>query len=217
MEFKDWFFQQFPEFYQVNDTSIDLQGNGTFKRYLRTFGLELDDKIMPYVNNYVDLWDILRCPEELIPMLSGILGYPPNIGTDQAEYRRLLAWIVAIYKVKGTKKAFQMFLKLFNFDILILALTPAKKIIYDDEPVVRIYDEDTPEIYDSECEMCSGYYIGVDDATYADEDLLAKIEGIVCFLQPINAKFLGFSKILSFEDTYSLPITDDFDTEIITP
>ena len=215
MEFKDWFFEQFPEYYQTTDVNVDVNNEGTFKRYLRSFGLELDEQIMPYLRNFMDLIDVKDCDDIYLPMVAQILGAPPSMGSDNAVYRKVLAYAVAIYKVKGTKKAFQILLGILGLTITSIELIPKKKITYDMPNI--IYDATpNPEVYDSVCENCSGYYIGYNIDGGIDEDLLDKAQSAICFLQPINAKFLGFVRTVQITDNAPFTMGDTIDTNILS-
>lgn len=212
MEFKDWFFRQFPEFYQTSDTYKDINGEGLFQRYLRGYGLELDEEIMPYMRNFIDIIDVSKCDEKFLPLIATILGSPPSVSTDPDDYRKVLAYALAIYKVKGTKRAYQILLGILGLNITVVELVPKRKITYD-MPGIKY---DAGHVYDSVCENCSGYYIGysLPDNAEVDPALLTQASNVICFLQPINAKFLGFVKTALFTDTYNETITDSFTPQI---
>lgn len=213
MEFKDWFFKQFPEVYQSGDSYKDTSGEGLLQRYLRTFGLELDDEIVPYIINFSDIWDYQVCEAKFLPLIATLLGSPPSFDSDADNYRKVLAYAVAIYKVKGTIRAYQIMMGIMGFSIDILFDDPKVKITYD-EPV--IYDEEPdPEQYDSECDYCTDYWIAYNkDNEVADPDILAKLANVICFLQPINAKFQGWILNITLEDIFSSPLADDLLKEI---
>lgn len=210
--FKDWFFRQFPDYHQVEDSYKDVKGEGLLQRYLRTYGVELDEQFMPYIDNFIDLIDTQLTPNKYLPLLAYILGSPPSPDGDPVLYRKILAYIVSIYKVKGTKRSFELFFNLMGLRINLLEDTPKKKITYDSG---AIYDKAIPEIYDSECDFCSGYYI-----TYASTSsnpntfgtvsstLLSNAERVVYFLQPINAVFKGWIKGITVDDELIPTITE---------
>jgi hypothetical protein len=214
MEFKDWFFQQFPGVYQESDINKNAAGEGTFQRYLQSVGLELDDEIMPYIHNFMNIVDVVECDDKFLPLIAGILGSPPSYGADNDLYRKVLAYIVAIYKVKGTKLSYQILLGILGFTIRIIEETPAQKITYDQVGIK--YDEDVPNKYDSACDNCSGYYIAYNiNNQPVDQDLLDLAESVLCFLQPINAEFLGFIYMIDIQDTYNYTLSDEINLQLL--
>ena len=216
MTFKDWFFKEFPDFYQDNDVNKNVLGEGTFQRYLRTFGLELDEEMMPYIHNFMEIVDVQKCSEKFLPLIATILGSPPSFNSNNDLYRKVLAYALAVYKIKGTKKSYIIFLGILGLAITFVESTPAKKYTYDDDPI-RLYDEEpTPNQYDSECDNCSEYWIGYSvSGGEVDQDILDAAESVLCFLQPINAKFKGWIKMLHFVDNYGDSVGDNFDIQLI--
>lgn len=200
MTFKDWFFEVFPQWYQENDTNKNAQGEGLFQRYLQSFGLDLDEHVIPYIQNFLDIQDVLKCDDKFLPLIAELLGSPPSFGQDMtAEYRRLLATIIAIYKVKGTRRSFELYLNILGINLHFMQDLPKKKITYD-QPGVKY---DSGHIYDSTCEYCSKYYLGyiVEPGEEMDPDLTGRAERILCFLQPIQAKFGGWRKVIKLSET----------------
>jgi len=208
MEFRDWFFRQFPEVVQLEDSYKDSSGEGLFQRYLRTFGVELDEEIVPFITNFSDIWDYQVCEAKFLPLIAVILGSPPSFDGDADTYRKILAYAVAIYKVKGTERAYQILMGILGVTIDIIFVAPKKKVNYDGG---FIYDmEPDPELYDSECEYCTDYWVGYNyNNTHAPQEVLDKMQNVICFLQPINAKFQGFIFTIGLEDTYEYPVSDE--------
>lgn len=206
-KFKDWFFRQFPEWHQVNDVNKNDLGEGTFQRYLRGFGLELDEEVMPYLENWLDIIDLTKTDDKYLPLVAGILGQPPGYDNNNSQYRLILAWAIAIYKIKGTKCAFQLLFGLLGYNVHIVEDKPKKRLAYD-QPIN--YDDDANH-YDQDCDYCSCYYLAVTDKTDTmdpfvihpiPQDKLDALNNIICFLTPINAKFCGFLKSLQVSDVY---------------
>lgn len=215
--FKDWIFNQLPKVHQVGDTLYkDVNGDGLLKRYLRVPGMELDANFMPFMDNFLNLIDLIQCDDKFLPLIGGILGYPPSISGDNPTYRKVLAYAVAIYKVKGTLKSFQILFNLIGLDIDIKEAVPKKEVKYDLDPAA-IYDNNN--IYDSDCDHCSGFWIlwrpTANPCNIFNGDLgsfsasvLASINNIICFLTPINATYLGIIRDLNACDTFTLNPTD---------
>jgi phage tail-like protein len=218
MEFRDWFFEQFPEDAQINDSYKNTDGEGLLQRFLRVFGLDLDENVIPFIENFTDIIDYQKCDDKFLPLIGMILGNPPSFGGEPALFRKVLAYAVAIYKVKGTEQAYRILLGILGLKIRILADLPLRRITYDDE-TNPTYDNGEPDYqYDSECQFCSNYRIAYSYSGDPDDipDILAKAESAICFIEPINAHFGGWVKMISIEDDYTLPVTEtDFNTGII--
>lgn len=186
--FKDWIFNQLPRYHQKTDNYKDAQGNGLLKRYLRSVGDELDEEFIPYMENFIDLIDFMTCDDKYLPLIGGILGYPPSIDGLNSTYRKILAYAVVVYKIKGTFKSYQIVFNLLGINITIEEIMPKKKITYD-LPVPK-YDADPTYIYDSECDRCGIYNLkykfqaGFGPMT---STILGYIQNIICWLEPINA------------------------------
>lgn len=212
MTYRDWFFKQFPDYHQANDSFKDGVGEGLLQRYLRIYGLELDEQVIPYIENFTEIIDVALCDAKFLPLIATLLGSPPSFGSEQFFYRKVLAYAIQIYKIKGTKKSYQMFLGILGFTIQIIEETPKRRIYYDLRNIK--YDQaPDPEIYDSKCDYCSGYWVAYALAANVDaimpQETLDLITSVLCFLQPINAKFLGLVRLMPIEDTYNTLVQDD--------
>jgi hypothetical protein len=214
-KFKDWFFRQYPDWHQNNDVNKDTNGEGTWQRYLQVVGLELDEEFIPYMENFLDVVDPFKADDKYLPLIAGILGSPPSIGSNDL-YRKVLANAIAIYKVKGTKTSYEIFFNLLGINISIYEILPKKKITYDQPGV--IYDA-SPSLlkYDSFCDYCTDYWIGYSDAAdttdpwvqnVVSQDKLDQVNNIICFLQPIHAKFKGMLKTTKVNQAMDVIITE---------
>ena len=210
--FKDWIFNQLPKYHQRTDSYKDVEGNGLLKRYLRVVGIELDEEFISYIDNFTDLIDYIECDDKYLPLIGSILGYPPSIDGLSTTYRKILANIMAIYKVKGTIRSYEMLFNLLGLEVSILEEVPKKAVTYDLPG--RFYDKG--EQYDSHCEYCSGYWIlynSKDDTcnvhNAVEAPLLDTVKNIICFLNPINATFLGMIEKYKVCDDLILNIEDE--------
>lgn len=221
--FKDWLFSRFPDIYTNQDTYIDSNGEGLFKRYLRNFGMELDENIKSYIDNFVTLFDPMQCPTTLLPALSFILGEPISVDNTEATFRKLLKYAVRLYKVKGTIVSYQMLFNLIGLEIAIIEDVPGKPLTYDDDPIV-IYDDPTGiKLYDTGCDNCSGYSIAYNasneplNIAAVDSAILAIATSIIPFIQPINAKLDGFIKRLNISEVMPINITEESSLDNFLP
>ena len=115
--FKNFLFKRLPTYFKRFDSNKDLQGRGTLERYMGILGEELDEEIVPLIENYLDVVDAQVSPERFLIHLSDTLGNPPDISQNLAEYRNILSFIVSYYKIKGTEAAYQLFFSLLGFNI----------------------------------------------------------------------------------------------------
>ena len=118
----DFVFQTFtqdrlPDYFRRNDTYVDENGDGLLMRYLSIFGDEIDQEIIPTIECYLNIIDAQNCDPQYLTHLSDVLGNPPDIFGDDDKYRNLLSYICSVYKIKGTKKAYELFFSLLGFDI----------------------------------------------------------------------------------------------------
>lgn len=217
--FKDWLFGKFPRQFKDNDSNKDANGEGTLERYLRNFGMELDEDFKPFIDNFLDLFDPTKCPTQLLSNLSFILGLPLSIDNTEETYRKILQYAIRLYKVKGTQTSYQMLFNLIGLDIVILEDIPGKALIYDANPIFTYDGPDAVNHYDTGCAPCSGYSIAYNsfsnplDISYVSPALLAIAQTIICFLQPINATFNGFVKRLNISENFPVNITESSSVE----
>lgn len=206
--FKDWLWGKLPFHFWKEDTYRDLNDEGVLQRYLRNFGMELDEGIKPFIDNFMDLFDAMKCRVDLLPQLSFILGLPVNLDNTEATYRRVLAYAVAIYRIKGTAKSYKAIFNLLGLSIQIIEDDPKGSDIYDADEDGNIYDNVPTEDlihYDSQ-NYCSTYLIAYNNPTNTavDPALLALAQAAICSIQPINARLRAIIPRLAIAEQYGL-------------
>lgn len=211
--FKDWFWGQLPgEYYKANDTYIDINGEGLLERYLRNFGMEVDENIKPFIDNFMDLFDAAKCQKQLLTHLSFMLGSPISLDNSESIIRKVLKYAVQMYKIKGTVGSFDMLFNFIGLDITIIEDVPGKAVTYDADPILN-YDMGLK--YDTGCANCSGYKIAYSstanptDTTVVSPLLLQIAQQIICFLTPINGTFNGFIQQVNISELLPITITED--------
>lgn len=218
--FKTWFFAQLPGDFKENDTYVDLSGQGLLERYLSNFGMELDENVKPYIDNFMDLFDAAKCQKQLLTHLSFMLGSPISLDNSEAVIRKVLQYAVTVYKWKGTIRSYEMLFNFIGIEIAILEDTPGKQVTYDADPVF-LYDDGNK--YDTGCADCSGYTIAYNLASDPGNTgavtpaLLAIAQQIICFLQPINATFNGFIARVNITETMPITIDETSSVEAFLP
>lgn len=195
MAFQNWIFNQLPTYFKKFDTYKDLNGRGLLERFLEALGLELDQELIPPLENYLDITDTSTAPSEHIVHISYTLGRPPNFFTSEAEYRKFLSFILSLYKIKGTLKSYQALLAYFNYQVNLITEFPPC-VTYDTE---FTYDEDGTA-YDTCCEPCVKYKLILSQPgapclpspgftwDLTNFEAPGVLGAILCLVEPINAK-----------------------------
>jgi hypothetical protein len=114
---KQKIFSLFGHSYKVNDSYKDIAKKGLYERLLETLGEEYDDYNLVAISDLID--------NTIVPnrILIKFITYQENqIGapylTDDIEIRRkLLRFLIPIYKIKGTKTSYETMFRLFGFDV----------------------------------------------------------------------------------------------------
>lgn len=204
--FRDFFFGQLPAYFKKEDTYVDNAGEGLLERYLRNFGLELDDEVIPPLENYIDEVSPLLANDQFLPHIAYSLGRPPDFFNDITLYRKILHFIIRIYEIKGTERALQAMFGILGFSVSIIPV---------DDICVRydsgfIYDNDNPLTTDDEgahydtgcCEPCRRYTLVYNadpclvpfnlDPQFqpVSPAILAIFQSILTFLNPIHASLV---------------------------
>lgn len=226
MEFTPGFFKEFfrsliPTFMLIEDSYKELdpddEGKGFYERFMTTFGEFIDDEIAPAVDNYLNVIDPTICDETFLIHISDVLGNPPDIFLDQVRYRNLLRYIVSVYKIKGTKRAYELFFHIMGYNIEITEVEPLTASSnydnegqYDTGGALDLYDQNI-------CQPCSTYSISfsaVDvDSPLLDYNILQLLLLAIEFNEPINATLTGLTMVVEFEDELDIELIDeDFET-----
>ena len=197
--FKDWFFNKLPNYYHINDSDKDSQGKGLLQRYLETYGEELDDNMLPFIDNFVNIIDPrgqASIGYKYLNHLAYTLGSPPDLfmgdPAQDAKYAKLLNHIVSIYKIKGTARSFELFFALLGYSISVIEYPQNPLVRFDD-----IYNFDNGYFMDSGCEPCSEFSIlsqailnngscGNTTNPVLDPSIYPVMIEALKFLQPIN-------------------------------
>lgn len=198
MTIKEFIWDLFPVFYKEFDTHKDGNGKGLFERFIKVFGEEVDEEVINLLNEDSDDYYQknlipLQSDPKFINILAAFLGNPPSIW-DDLEYAKLLQYIVIIYKLKGTKLAYHLFLNLLGFTVVIEEFDP-QELTYE-----NLYDNsllhDELNYYDDESLTCTTAYCSdykltltpIDEGLTLTDELENKIKTIIRFIEPINAR-----------------------------
>lgn len=213
--FYQFFKEILPPYYRKNDTFIDAEGDGLLVRYLTIFGDEIDQNIIPQLECYLNIIDAQLSGEEYLIHLSDVLGNPPDIFGNEEMYRNLLSYITSVYKIKGTKKAYELFFSLLGFSIDLIEIPPNdEQNIYDTEQ-----QYDTGKFYDQyRCEPCSYYdiifYPYDEQLMSITPDIVNRLRDAIAFNEPINAKLRNLIFKANLSDSIGVTLGDNATEEI---
>lgn len=212
-----WFLYCLNDYFFEEDTNKDIYGEGTLTRYLGMLGSEIDENIVPYIECLLNIVDAQTADSKFLNHLAEVLGSPPNITFDEQSFRNLLTYIISIYKVKGTRKSYELFFGLLGYNIQLIELPINENInSYDKEGKY-----DTTLNYDSDsCQSCSEYDIILlpkDSNKPLTKDVLDRVMRAIELNEPINAKLRNLKMGYVFEDSVKVNILEDVitDTEYI--
>lgn len=199
-----------PDYFRRNDSYQNSEGEGLLIRYLTIFGNEIDQEIIPTIECYLNIIDAQECDAKFLTHISDVLGNPPDIFGEDDKYRNLLSYICSVYKIKGTKPAYELFFSILGFDIDLVEIEP-KRIItnYDAN---GLYDSGLTYDQGDGCVPCSEY-----DITFYPKDIdnfelnpemVAKLKAAIKFNEPINAKLRNLTLGIVIRDTLKVSMRD---------
>lgn len=195
-QFKKFLFSLFPFWYKENDTYKDINGQGLFERYLELFGERLDEDFIPFADNFLQIIKADTCDPKFLNHIAYTLGNPPDVTNNEYTYRRLLSFVVSLYKIKGTISSYVYFFNILGFDISITEY-PGVNILYDSGYLYDVSGVD----YDKYCMGCSQYSIFFSSQVSCSasgipplsQTILDNLYQVIFFLEPINAKLKTIS------------------------
>lgn len=194
---KDLIRGQLPDYIIDNDSYKDVDAKGFVERYLSIFGDELDEFYYDQIDKIVDQVDPLNVGNvALLDLIAAGLGDLPNISKDSDHYRRILSFILSIWKVKGREKSYVAILYTLGLTNTVITQIDATVINYDDG--VSAYD-DGVSFYDTNCPTCSSYNLSVTGPTLTAA-IYQKLINLITLVEPINAHI----KVITYNGT---PIT----------
>ena len=211
----DWWDKLMTAYIKENDTyKVDTEG--LLQRFIKTLGEELDDNTVQFIQDFSDNLTPLLSSDGLTTHLAYTMGRPPHQGLTEEQFKYLLSISMTIYKWKGTTNSYKALFLLLGYYIEIFT-DPTEDVLYDNG---EIYDSGI--LYDTYCETCVPYFIMVAPVTDDPEvpeftpisaedwaNLLELVEGLKCWLEPINADFQGLVRTLFIKEEVEPQITED--------
>lgn len=212
--FQGWFMKQLPVYYTQTDT-IKKGGKGMLARYLSLYEDELDDNIVSFITNFLDILDIdtlttdspVGSTDPYLPLLGGNNGEPPDITSLPIDYRRVIKYAIRIYKLKGTIPGYQLLFRLFGLGCSISEDNSEVTTKYD----ASYYDETFH--YDDSCGKCSTYSIacwnlsGSSTTPFTnlqlDPKIIPQMMRFLGWIQPIDVDLAYFAWCTKFVDSFT--------------
>ncbi len=176
--------KQLPDYVIDNDSYKDLDNKGFVERYLSIFGAELDEFYYNQIDEIGDQTNPLNASNiAYLDLIAAGLGDLPNISQNSDHYRRILSFILSIWKVKGTKKSYKAIF--YTLSVILVSLDEIDVTVLHYDDGVSTYD-DGVTFYDENCPICSEYDITVTGPALT-ADIYQKLLNLVTLVEPINA------------------------------
>lgn len=180
--FKDYIIKRLPNYIIANDSYKDGSGKGFVYRFLEIFGEEIDDEIYDKIEGMANQLDPLTVDSNFIEYFAARMGDLPRFLDDDTDFRRVLTFILSIYKIKGTIKSYKSLLTTLGFTDVTVTEIPPSAVLYDSG---IIYDDGA--IYDDNCVPCSDYDLDITTGLPINGELYQKVLSLVALIEPINA------------------------------
>lgn len=176
--------KQLPDYIIENDSYKDLDGKGFVERFLSIFGAELDEFYYDQINEIGDQTNPLNASKiAYLDLIAASLGDLPNISQNSDHYRRILSFIISIWKIKGTKKSYTDIF--YTLSVILVSLNEIDNAIISYDDGIALYD-DGVSFYDTNCLPCSDYDLVVTGPDLTS-DIYLKLLNLIALVEPINA------------------------------
>lgn len=194
VQIKDYLWGLIPESLRQRDGNKNAQGKGLLERFLSIFGEELNEEVVPLLENLINQLDPETADDIYLSELAFQVARPKDILEDLNIYRLVLKQIISLYKIKGTAKSYTFFFNLLGMHADIVEHLPLDNVydaglIYDDNSAnAHVYDETSCEVG---CVEYSINYYNLPGKTVAPltGDLRANVIAIIQeFLEPVDCK-----------------------------
>ena len=101
IDFGDFLYRKLPKIYRIEDSKPEI--NLTLKRYLQSLDKGGIQTLFSEMLALYDLFDVNKCPKEVLPILGKLFGYNYIDEVDEKTQRKIISNIAELYKRKGTK------------------------------------------------------------------------------------------------------------------
>lgn len=101
IDFGEFLYKRLPEVYREADSEQGV--DYTLKRYLNALDEGGIQTLFSEMFALYDLFDVYKCPSEVLPLLGKLLGYNYIEDVDEKTQRKIISNLAELYKRRGTK------------------------------------------------------------------------------------------------------------------
>lgn len=196
MLFKDIIFSLLGPNEKRIDSHKDAQGRGVFERYMMSYGDDIDTNIVPLIENLnqntLDVEKLWARYLDYHEQTRGVLPLSFTRGTTDANAqllnrwtrRRILRHIEKLRAVRGTRKGYELLIRLVDRTVQTVGIT---EVFFENRYDETRFDDNKP--FDTSiCGQCAQYSISIvsDGSAMPPSLLLVSIRSIILFNQPID-------------------------------
>jgi hypothetical protein len=178
--------QYFPYFVRKNDSYKDTDGKGLFQRYNEIIEEDINVNIYPIMSSIIDnLLIASTMLDRFVADLESTVGVHLRFSDLISLRKNILKYIFYFYKIKGTKRGYEVLLRWLGFDTVEITEfyeTGGLDSPNDFDDSIRRFDSG------GKCNGCSEYQITLTGSLPITADLIRFVTNIVKFNEPINAR-----------------------------
>jgi phage tail-like protein len=168
----------------ADTTNRDAEGRGLNERFMRALGAEFDDSLYPLLDGFVaNCVDPTTALARFVPYLEQQMGVAYQVSDSLSVRRKLIAWAPRITRLKGTKRSYEILLKLMGFATVNLI---EHFVGHGFDSAITLDDPDRR--FDSRCAGCTDYSLELTGTLTMTPEIIAWIRSVVSFCEPINAR-----------------------------
>lgn len=141
--FRDYVFKNlFDYYYKANDTYQDSEGKGILERFIEVCSSYFDNEVMTDIDNFMDCLDVDKANPIFLNYLWEYFGFIPysygvitkgepyteenlerwlkeDRGFPTADCRSMLRYAISLYKIRGTKKFYEILGKFYGVTFIL--------------------------------------------------------------------------------------------------
>lgn len=182
---KQKIFELFGYHEAVTDSYKDANGKGIMQRYNEGVADDFDTYLEPELEF---LPENVTSPElayaNLVSYLERECGGLPVISSDLYVRRKLVRYALRLNQIKGTKRSYEMLLKMIGFDTV--TIVESWDTYGFDSPLTF---DDADRVFDSGgCQPCSPYEVYLTGTLTLTPEIITYIFNAIEYCEPINAR-----------------------------
>lgn len=149
-----------PDYVYENDSYKDQNNKGFIERYLEIFGVELDDELLSFIDDFeAQIINVETVDPKFLIYFEDLQGDIKNFGKTTEIRRNIIKYLTSIYRIKGTLGSIEAILATRGYKVNSITEEPIVEYFYD----VGGVNYDDPDVkYDEYCPSCSNISIDMD-------------------------------------------------------